>query len=129
MLFEVCLGIAALLAVTTTLLIALPTRSGELRLWRRLRVQDWRRRITRRRQLAARLDPAVTLSTAKANLLWHLFLNVLFVMLMVRALVAPVAWWRALAGPLVIPCLAWFVGSLVQRQLIAIVQLRLRRPC
>lgn len=68
MMFEVCLGIAALLAVTTTLL-------------------------------------------------------------MVRALVAPVAWWRALAGPLVIPCLAWCVGSLVQRQMIAIVQLRLRRPC
>jgi hypothetical protein len=61
---------------------------------------------------------------ARTNLRWHLILTFLFFGLLARALWAGSEWWSALAGLLIVPSLAYFVGSLVQRQKIAILHLR-----
>ena len=118
------------LVVATIALLAVPTTQAELALWRRLRTQSVRRWLTRRRNLSEPLNPFSTPRVARKNLLWHLVLTSLFSTQLAIAAASPGAWWRPLAALLVLPSVAYFVGSLVQRQKVAILHsrsLRVRR--
>jgi hypothetical protein len=123
-LLVVCLILLGFLAASTLALAAIPVVPGELELWRVLRIQVVRRWITKRRRVNQPLHNVSTMDIARTNLRWHLILTFLFFGLLARGLWAGSEWWSALAGLLIVPSLAYFVGSLVQRQKIAILHLR-----
>lgn len=116
--------LSATLVVVTLALLAVPTRPAELALWRRLRTQSVRRWLTRRRHVTEPLNPVSTPQVARKNLLWHLVLTSLFSSQLAIAVGAVGAWWRPLAALLVLPSVAYFVGSLVQRQKLAVLHSR-----
>ena len=124
LLLTVCAWLSATLAVVTIALLAVPTTPSELALWRRLRTQSVRKWLTRRRGLAEPLHAVFTPQVARKNLLWHLVLTALFSTQLAIAAASKGAWWRPLAALLVLPCVAYFVGSLVQRQKVAILHSR-----
>ncbi len=119
-----CACLSAALVVATIVLLAVPPTPTELALWRRLRTQSVRRWLTRRRGLTEPLNPASTPQVARKNLLWHLVLTVLFSTQLAIAAASVGAWWRPLAALLFLPSVAYFVGSLVQRQKVAILHSR-----
>lgn len=123
-LLTVSLWLSMGLFATTVGLLAAPATHAELGLWRRLRIRSLRRWISRRRNGDEPYDPKLTVQTARTNLLWHLLLTGLFSTQIAWALVSEGSWWRPLAVPLVVFCIGYFAGSLVQRQKIAIVRLR-----
>lgn len=122
-----CLGLGAGTFVATIMLLAVPVTHAERRLWHALGVDSLRRRITRRRNVAEPYHEQLTVRIARRNLWWHLLLTGLFTSQIAWAWAAQGSWWRPLAVPLVIFCIAYLAGSLVQRQKIAIVQQRRRR--
>jgi len=120
----VCLILSALLIAATIALLATRVMPVELDLWRFLRIRSLRRWITKRRGVHEPLEEERTVQIARKNIVWHLVLTVVFFTQIASALVSEGSWWRPLAVILVIPCLAYFVGSLVQRQKIAIIETR-----
>jgi hypothetical protein len=116
--------LSATLVVVTIALLAVPTTPAELALWRRLRTQSVRKWLTRRRNLSEPLNPVSTPQVARKNLLWHLVLTALFSTQLAIAAASEGAWWRPLAALLVLPSVAYFVGSLVQRQKVAVLHSR-----
>jgi hypothetical protein len=120
----VCLVVVAVAAIGTLALLAVPVTEAELSLWHHLRVQRMRRWITRRRNVKQPLDSVHTRNVARTNLLWHLVLTCLFCGIVARALVLDSWWMRVLASLLIIPSIAYLLGSVVQRQKIAIVKVR-----
>ena len=122
--------LSATLAVATIALLVVPPTAAEVALWHRLRTQSVRRWLTRRRDMSEPLNPVSTPQVARKNLLWHLVLTALFSTQLAIAAASPSTWWRPLAVLLVVPSVAYFVGSLVQRQKVAILHsrsLRVRR--
>jgi hypothetical protein len=120
----VCLFVLAVAAIGTFALLAIPVKEAELSLWHRLRVQRMRRWMTRRRNVKQPLHSVQTPNDARTNLLWHLVLTCLFCGIVARALMLDSWWVRALASLLTIPSIAYLLGSVVQRQKIAIVKVR-----
>lgn len=116
--------LSAFLVVVTIALLAVPTTPAELALWRRLRTARVRRWLTRRRHLSEPLDAETTPQVARKNLRWHLALTTLFSAQLAIAAASERAWWRPLALLLVLPSIAYFAGSLVQRQKVAILRSR-----
>jgi hypothetical protein len=117
-----CFVVSLITLVATTLLLFFPVSRSELRLWRLLRARSLRHWISTRRRVNEPLDPHLTPALAQRNLLWHLVLNALFSGQIAGALFSTQTIWRPLAPVLVLPCLAYLAGSVVQRQKIAIVR-------
>ena len=122
-----CLLISVAMLMVTAGLLVVPVTPSELSLWRRLRVSSVRRWITKRRNVKEPLHPELTLKTAKVNLKWHIMMTGLFSMQLAWAAASRGAWWRPLAFLVFFFSVAYFVGSVVQRQKIAILVLRNRR--
>jgi hypothetical protein len=125
-LLTVCLSLSAFLIAATIALLTVPAIPAELVLWRFLRIQALRRWITKKRNVRQPLEAKRTVQLAQKNLLWHLILTLVFFSLFARALGSESTWWRPVTTVLIIPCLAYFAGSMVQRQKIVIIQLRKR---
>jgi hypothetical protein len=123
----VCLILACLALVGTVALLFVPVLPSELQFWHFLRIQSLRGWITRTREVSQPLHKERTLIDARTNLRWHLILTGLFCGLIGRAISADAWWLRVPAALLVIPAIAYFLGSLVQRQKIAILHLRMRQ--
>ncbi len=121
-----CFGVAACLTVATALMLLLPARPREVRIWHRLRVASIRRWLTRSRAADEPLDVVGTTRMAARNLRWHFVMSALFTAQLGIAVGSHGAWWRPLALLLVVPCVAYVVGSVVQRQKIAIICARER---
>ena len=121
------LAISLLTLVLTVPMLALPASPSELRMWRFLRLSLLRRWITKRRKVNEPFDPQATPAIARRNILWHLFLNSVFTVQLVVALVSRGSGWRPLAPLLVIPCVAYLAGSAVQRHKLVIVLVRKQR--
>ena len=126
-LLAACAGVGAVLTAVTALLTVLPARQWELRIWRWLGVTPVRHWLTRRHREADPLDLRSVSRIARRNLQWHLALTGLFSVELAVAAGTPHAWWRPLALLLLLPCIAYMLGSVVQRQKIAIIQARDRR--
>ena len=100
---------------------------GEQQFWRRLGVARLRRRLTRRRPASFPHSVEHTIRASRANIIWHLVLGAVFAMLIVNP------WF--VSGPLrpvryllLAPSVAYFFGSLVQRQKIVVsINARARR--
>lgn len=122
-----CFWLALCLTVATAGLIVAPVRPFELAIWRRLRIQSVRRWLSRKRHAVEALDPLVTLGMAHRNLLWHLFFTGFFSLQLGVATASNGTWWQPLAVLLIVPCVAYFVGSLVQRQKVLVLRLRSSR--
>jgi hypothetical protein len=110
-----CVFIAANLA-----LLSLPTRRAELRFWRRLKIQHLRRQLTKKSKVHQPLS-FETASTARKNVAWHVALTAVMLVAALNASkwsgVVP----AALQALTVLPTIAWFIGSLVQRQKLVLV--------
>ncbi len=117
-------SLSALLMIATIALLTVPVVPAELALWHSLHVEGLRRWITKRRGVQEPLNTRGTVQIARRNLLWHLTLTFLFFTQLGIAAGSAGSWWRPLAPVLVIPCVAYFAGSIVQRQKIAVVRLR-----
>jgi hypothetical protein len=115
-----------MLAATIAFLLV-PVFPSEPTLWRQLRIRKIRKWITGRRSSGEIYHRSETLEKARNNLKWHILLTVLFCMQLAMAVVVKDSWWRPLTLPLFIFSLAYFVGSVVQRQKIAITILRKKR--
>jgi hypothetical protein len=124
----VCLTLSALLTAATVVLLTAHVRPWELKLWHRLQVQALRRWVTKRRSVNQPLDEKRTVEIARKNLLWHLVLTFTFATQIARSVESGDLWWCIFGGLLILPCLAYFAGSPVQRQKIAIIQLRKLLP-
>ncbi|GEM_PF-3311321 len=122
-----CLLIAVAMLVLTVGLLVVPVTPSELSLWHRLRIGSVRRWITKRRNENEPLHPELTLKTAKVNLKWHIMMTGLFCMQLAWAVLSSGVWWRPLVFFVFVFSLGYFVGSVVQRQKIAILVLRRRR--
>jgi hypothetical protein len=117
-----CFLSAVALTAATGLLVILPATRAELAIWRRLRIQSLRRRLTRTRHVDQPLEAGVTARIARRNLHWHLVLSGLFTAQLGAAIGSEGRWWRPLAAPLIVFCVAYFAGSLVQRQKLVVLQ-------
>ena len=120
----ICLVVLGVAVIGTLALIAIPVTRGELLLWHLLRIQRLRRWITRTRRVKQPLHNVETLRAARTSLRWHLLLTCLFCALVARALTLDSWWLRFLASLLTIPAIAYVLGSLVQRQKIAVMKVR-----
>ena len=110
----------------TILLVVMPASRLELRVWHTVRVTHLRRWLTRNRQVVEPFHRETTLRIARRNLRWHLVLTALFSFQLGVASASTEAWWRPLPLLLLVPCVAYMLGSLVQRQKIAIIGVRIR---
>jgi hypothetical protein len=119
-----CLIVLGLSVIETLALMVVPVTSCELRLWHLLRIQRIRRWITKTRRVDQPLHNVQTLSVARINLRWHLILTCLFAVLVARAFTLESRWLRLAASLLTMPSIAYALGSLVQRQKIAIIIMR-----
>jgi hypothetical protein len=117
----VCLAVLVAAAVGTLALMVIPITRGELRLWHSLGVRRVRRWITSTRRVRQPLHNDRTRRIARANLRWHFVLTCLFCFMVARALRLGHEWLQITAGLLTIPALAYLLGSVVQRQTLAIV--------
>lgn len=122
-----CFWLALCLTVATAGLIVAPVQRFELAIWRRLRIQSVRHRLSRKRHAVEAFDPLVTLGMARRNLLWHLFFTGFFSLQLGVARVSNGTWWQPLAVLLIVPCAAYFVGSLIQRKKVVVLRLRSSR--
>jgi|WetSurMetagenome_2_1015567.scaffolds.fasta_scaffold269256_2 hypothetical protein len=120
----VCLVVLVVAVVGTLALVVIPVTRGELNLWHYLRVQRIRRWITRMRKVKQPLHNVRTLDVARTNLRWHLVLTCLFCGVVARALTIDMWWVQVMASLLTIPSIAYLLGSIVQRQKIAILGMR-----
>jgi hypothetical protein len=120
----ICLIMVGFSVIGTLALMIIPVTRAELRLWHLLRIQRIRRWITRTRRVDQPLHNVQTLSIARTNLRWHLILTCLFCALVARALTLDSWWLRLAASLLTIPSIAYALGSLVQRQKIAVMIVR-----
>ena len=98
----------------------LPPFQAELRLWRRLNLQGLRRRLSKRRRVDQPLS-AHTVAIARRNIAWHVAMSLVMAILALQALQSRVIVFRCFALFAVVPCIAWLVGSAVQRQKIAVI--------
>ena len=88
-------------------------------MWRRLGIGSLRRSLTRRRNPGQRHRDGNTIAVARANIVWHVFLGLLLASLILHPQLR--AWpLRAARYALVAGCVAYFLGSIVQRQKIVI---------
>jgi hypothetical protein len=99
----------------------LPPSHAELLLWRRLNVQALRRRLTKRRGGEQPLS-VQTIAIAKRNIAWHVAMSLVMATISAQALFSRASPFRGLALLGVLPCIAWLIGSAVQRQKIAVVE-------
>ncbi len=120
----ICLVIVGLSVIGTVALMVIPVTPGELRLWYLLRIQRIRKWITRTRRVDQPLHNVQTLGIARTNLRWHLIFTCLFCVLVARAFTLDRWWLRLAASLLTIPSIAYALGSLVQRQKIAVMIVR-----
>lgn len=119
----ILLCVNTLITCVTLVLIFLPISRQELKLWRGLRINKARRHMTKRRKLDQPFDRDETPRLAWKNLHWHLILTTLF-----TYQVGTIVWTgsrilQPAAFLLTIFCVAYLVGSLVQRQKVAIIAL------
>jgi hypothetical protein len=121
------LGASLIFLMANICLLLLPISPTELRAWRVLRVRRLRHWITKRRVVSESLHPTATLRKARRYILWHIVLTSLFSTQLAWALAMEGVWWRPLSLPLVIFSAGYVLGSLVQRQKIAVLRLRRRK--
>ncbi len=117
-------GLAWVLTAITAVFVLVPTAGSEHRIWHRLKVARVRRWLTRRRSVSEPYQAEATMRIARRNLWWHLVMTALFTSQLAIAAGSPRAWWRPGALILIVPCLAYLLGSVVQRQKIAIIRSR-----
>lgn len=115
--FLFCTALA--LATANLPLLVLRPSLREQRLWRRMGIQRVRRWISRRRHPGYKHRDGRTPEVARTNILWHLALSVILSWLIFHPMIrtGPLRLCRYL---LVLACVAYFIGSLVQRQKIVI---------
>lgn len=118
----VTLIIAALCTLLNIPLLVVPPSRREAMLWRRLQLQKVRRWLTRRRHVNQPLSPQ-TATIARQNILWHLILSAVMCGVMIQALQTDALLYKLFGALSVLPCVAWLLGSLVQRQKIVLLHL------
>jgi hypothetical protein len=118
-------AVAIVFALANLPLLFVPPGRSEQRLWRTLGVQHLRRWITRRRNPGHRHRDGETALIARTNIWWHAGLGVVLASLIfhpwLRSGPPRIARYFLLAG-----CVAYFIGSIVQRQKL-VVSIRRRR--
>jgi hypothetical protein len=117
----ICLIISFVFLIGTLALIMVPITRSEISLWHSLHLHQIRHWLTERRKVQEPLEHYRTVKIARHNLRWHLILTAVFIILIALPLVSVETWWRPAAPFLMIPGCAYFIGSLVQRQKIAII--------
>ena len=122
-----CLLSSLAMLTATLAFLLVPVFPSERALWRQLRIQEIRKWITKRRKPGESRHPAETLEKARSNLKWHILLTALFCMQLAMAVASKESRWWPFTLPLFVFSLAYFVGSVVQRQKIAITILRGKR--
>ncbi|HYC91975.1 MAG TPA: hypothetical protein VEO54_22375 [Thermoanaerobaculia bacterium] len=100
---------------------------AEQRLWRRFRVQQARRWLTRARDAGKGHGREGIVAVAKRNILWHLVLTLVIALLVLHPALTSLRYRGAVYAFAVAGCLAYVAGSVVQRQ--KIVVLANRRAC
>ncbi|MFM5884338.1 MAG: hypothetical protein ACKOQ3_03225 [Novosphingobium sp.] len=96
-------------------MLIIAPRRREARLWRRLGLAALRRRLSKRLRQPQPLEAGVTGRIARRNLLWHIALTMVMASQTAAGLLSTSPARQALGLVLVLPALAWLVGSLVQR--------------
>ena len=91
----------------------------EQRLWRTLRVQRLRRRVSRRRNPGYRHRDGETISIARTNIRWHFVLSAVFAFLTIHPWIAS-EMLKPVRYILLVPCVVYLLGSIIQRQKIVI---------
>jgi len=124
----ICFCLALTLTAATGGLMLAPPMRIELIIWRRLGVQRLRHWLTQRRRIEEPLDLCATRRIAYRNLRWHLFLTGLFSGMLAAAVTSESRILQSLTALLVFPCVAYFAGSMVQRQKLVLLHFLVKAP-
>jgi hypothetical protein len=100
-----------------------PVLHAELSIWRQLRLAKLRKYLTKRLRKPESLDPAQTLRKAKRNIVWHAVMILALMPQSLSTLTSPSPFRLIMSIFLGCAAIAWLVGSLVQRQKLAILAL------
>ena len=123
-LLQFCLVLRWVVVLANLAILAIPPVRGELAIWRNLRINLLRHRLTRQRRLPAPLVPPITYRKAKASVFSHACMACALFFPIADAARLPAAWWRTLIVVFLTVCnLALLAGSFVQRQKMAILRL------
>jgi hypothetical protein len=122
-----CLVLSLLCLSGTIVFIILPIVPGEMKLWNFLRIQKLRHWITKRRTVNEPLKEGKTVDRVRRNLLWHLILTFVFITEITISLYPMNIWLSPFALFFTASSLAYLLGSIVQRQKIAIIENRNNR--
>jgi hypothetical protein len=118
----------ALLALLNVPLLLLKPSAAEQRLWRRLHVRRARRRLTRKRGAGEIHTHATIVAVATRNIAWHLVLSLLISLLMLHPALRTFEYRGAVYAFALLGCIAYVVGSVVQRQKIVVIANRAVDP-
>jgi hypothetical protein len=112
--------VCAVFALVHAALLILPVKRREQRIWRRLNVQAVRRRLTTDRTGHESHRGGAIAETARRNIRWHLVLTVILAATLLHPRVAAFQYRGLVYGFAVAGSIAYVIGSIVQRQKIAI---------
>ncbi len=113
-------ALCAVLALVNVPLLVVRSGAAEQRLWRRLRVRRVRRWLTRVRGTGELQLDSRTAAVAKRNIRWHPVLTFVIALLMLHPALTALPYRAAVYAFAVAGCIAYVVGSVVQRQKIVV---------
>jgi hypothetical protein len=120
-LFITLSGVTTAVILLNILLLLAPLSRSELSIWRMLRVQRLRRYLTMLRKTDQPLSLKTT-AIAKKNIVWHIVMTLAIFMVTVRTYLNQS---QVFSFIMIFFCtitsIAWLLGSIVQRQKLAII--------
>ena len=121
--FVVISAMTQVLCLLATLAIMfVPPLVGEVGLWRRLGAGNLRRFLSKRLTTPQPFSVGPTEHVAVRNIRWHLVLTFALLVQTLLATVSPSLTLQLLGIFYVLPAIGWLLGSIVQRQKIALIR-------
>jgi hypothetical protein len=128
-LFLISSLICIILVLASFPLMYLPATKTELKYWQKLKVRKLRHWVTKKRteKWAYKGTIQNVVERARKNIAWHGFLTFTFLFLMVRAQFIDNLAIQHASQLLLIPAIGYFFGSIIQRQKLVIILIRLQK--
>ncbi len=115
-----------MLEISSVILIYLPVTRIEQKLWTKLDIRKIRYWVTKKNTEKSNKnkDEKSLLERSRSNIIWHVVITLLFIFLIIRAHSVENEIIQYISLVLLIPILAYFIGSLIQRQKMVILKIR-----
>ena len=122
--YSVALVICFVVGIASVILVFSPVTQIEQRLLNKLNIRKIRYLATKKNTEKSNTGKESLLERSRKNIIWHVFLTLLFTFLIFRAHSVSNEMIQHLSLFLLLPIVAYFIGTLVQRQKMVILILR-----